>query len=100
MKNIYPATAEVMADILSPIVPGLKGDPGEALAAARGVEKWLASVGVAEKLVDIGVKAEDIDRLTDLAFETPGLAGLISVAPTDGTREAVRSIYADSLKQL
>ena len=28
------------------------------------------------------------------------LAGLISVAPTDGTREAVRSIYADSLKQL
>ena len=78
----------------------LKGEPGEALAAARGVEKWLASVGVAEKLVDIGVKAEDIDRLTDLAFETPGLAGLISVAPTDGTREAVRSIYADSLKQL
>ena len=100
VKNIYPATAEVMADILSPIVPGLKGEPGEALAAARGVEKWLASVGVAEKLVDIGVKAEDIDRLTDLAFETPGLAGLISVAPTDGTREAVRSIYADSLKQL
>lgn len=100
VKNIYPATAEVMADILSPIVPGLKGEPGEALAAARGVEKWLASVGVAEKLTDIGVKVEDIDRLTDLAFETPGLAGLISVAPTDGTREAVRAIYSDSLKQL
>lgn len=100
IKNIYPAKAGVLADLLSPIVPGLKGAPDEALKAARGVEAWLASVNIGEKLGDLGLKTGDVERLTRLAFETPSLAGLLSMAPTDATPEAVSRIYADSFRKL
>ena len=46
--------------MLAPIVPGLKGDPDEAKKAAAGVEKWLASVGVPQKLTDVGFTEKDI----------------------------------------
>ena len=39
VKAIYEAKAPVLADILAPLVPGLKGTPDEAIAAAKGVEK-------------------------------------------------------------
>ena len=100
VKNIYPARAEMLADILEAIVPGLKGTPDEAHAAGKGVENWLFSVGVTEKLADLGLGEKDLDRLTDLAYETPGLAGLLASAPTTANRAVVRQIYADSLKAL
>ena len=96
IKNIYPARSNTLADILSPIVDGLTGDVAEADKAAKGVRSWLNSVGITEKLSDMGYVESDIDKLTNLAFETPGLAGLIGLAPVEGTREVVRSIYVDS----
>ena len=39
IKHIYPARPVVLADVLAPLVPGLKGDPAEAEHAAKGVEK-------------------------------------------------------------
>ena len=100
IKNIYPAKAHVLADILAPIADGLEGKPIEAKEAALGVQKWLKSVGVSEKLADMGFKNEDLDKLTDLAFTTPSLGGLLAIAPTEATKEAVREIYETSMTEL
>ena len=97
VKTIYKDRAATLADILAPIVPGLKGDVSEADKAADGVYAWLKSVDVPEKLEDMGFKAEDVDKLTDLVFTTPSLEGLINIGPSGNSREVVRRIYEDSL---
>ncbi|OIQ12353.1 iron-containing alcohol dehydrogenase [Neomoorella thermoacetica] len=96
VKQIYPATPEVLAEMLEPIVPDLKGVPGEAEKAASGVAKWLAGAGITMKLKDAGFQAEDIARLTDLAFTTPSLELLLSMAPVTADRERVKAIYQDA----
>lgn len=97
VKTIYKDKAATLADVLAPIVPGLKGDASEADKAAEGVYAWLKSVDVPEKLEDMGFKAEDVDKLTDLVFTTPSLEGLINIGPSGNSREVVRKIYEDSL---
>ena len=61
VQEIYPAKAVVLADILAPIVPGLKGDPSEAAVAAKGLENWLAASGVPQKLTDEGYTEAEMD---------------------------------------
>lgn len=97
IKNIYKAKPATLADVLAPLVPGLTGCPCEADKVAMGVEKWLFSVGCTHKLQDEGFKAGDMDKLVDLAFNTPSLGGLLSIAPTEATKDAVRAIYTESL---
>ena len=97
VKTIYKDKAATLADILAPIVPNLTGEATEAEKAANGVYAWLKSVGVPEKLTDMGFSAEDVDKLTELAFTTPSLDGLINIGPSGNSREVVRKIYQDSL---
>lgn len=92
IKEIYAAVPEVIASIFEPIVK-LNGTPDEADKAAKGVEEWLKSVGITEKLRDIGFVEADIDKLVNLAFETPSLGLLLSCAPVEATREVVKRIY-------
>jgi len=68
----------------------------DAEKAAQGVYDWLTSVGVPNKLHDEGFKEEDIATLTELAFTTPSLDGLLGLAPTNATKEAVERIYRES----
>lgn len=98
IKTIYKDKAATLADILAPIVPNLKGEVSEAEKAANGVYAWLKSVDVPEKLTDIGFAEADVDKLTDLVFTTPSLAGLIDIGPSGNSREVVRAIYEDALK--
>ncbi len=98
IKNIYPAKGNTLAAVLKPVAPGLTGDPAEAEKAAEEVEKWLFSVGATHKLEDEGFKAEDVDKMTELCFNTPSLSGLLGIAPTKADKAAVREIYAASLK--
>ena len=98
IKTIYKDKAATLADILAPIVPDLKGEASEAEKAANGVYAWLKSVDVPEKLTDIGFAESDVDKLTDLVFTTPSLAGLIDIGPSGNSREVVRAIYEDALK--
>lgn len=97
IKQIYPATAEILAEVLSPIVEGLKGTKDEALKASEGVKAWLKDMMVNSSLKDIGFTPEDMDKLTELAFNTPSLGLLLSLAPVEATKEVVRQIYSDSL---
>jgi alcohol dehydrogenase len=97
IKTIYPAMPEVLADILSPVVAGLKGDAAEAVTAAHGVETWLKKVGVPEKLTDEGYSEADVEKLTELAMTTPSLDLLLSMAPVDAGKETIATIYRESL---
>ena len=98
VKAIYKDKSATLADILAPIVPNLKGMPDEAQKASEGVYAWLKSVDVSQKLEDEGFSTNDVDKLTDLAFTTPSLDGLIGIGPSGNSRELVRNIYQESLK--
>lgn len=100
IETCYPARPEVLAQILSPIVPGLEGKPSEAALAARGVEHWLAAVGVPDKLTAQGFAEADVERLCDLVEQTPSLGLLLSVAPVPATRATVAAIYRKSLTRM
>ena len=100
IKTIYKDRPHVLAEILAPIALGLKGEPQEAEKAAKEVQNWLASVGVPEKLIDEGFKEEDVEKLVDLVYTTPSLAGLLAIAPSGNGRDVVEAIYRDSLKPL
>ena len=100
IKTIYPAKANILADILAPIVPDLKGEAQDAEKAAKGVEKWLQSVGVTEKLTDEGFAESDVEKLVDLVYSTPSLDGLLAIAPTGNGRDIVEKIYRESLKPM
>ncbi len=97
IKQIYPATAEILADILSPITPGLNGNSNEAETASMGIKTWLSDIGIVTKLSDIGITKEDVPKLTDLAFNTPSLGLLLSMAPIEADRHIVEAIYNDSV---
>ncbi|HEX3012219.1 MAG TPA: iron-containing alcohol dehydrogenase, partial [Syntrophomonadaceae bacterium] len=100
IKYTYPACPEIMASMYAPIVPGLKGYPGEAHQCAVGVENWLFSVGVTEKMKDMGYTETDVDHLVKLAFETPSLDVLLSMAPIKADKTIVRKIYDESMCRL
>ncbi len=97
IRNIYSAKAHTLAYILEPIVSGLKPDASDTEKAAGGVYEWLKSVDVPNKLKDEGFTDGDVEKLTELAFTTPSLDGLLGIAPTKATREAVAKIYRESL---
>lgn len=97
LETIYPACPEVIADIYAPIVPNLKGSPDEAHLLAKGVEEWLFSMGVTQKLSDEGFTENDIDKLVKLVRETPSLGGLIAIAPVGATDDIISNIYRSSL---
>ena len=100
IKVIYKDRANILADILSPIVPGLTGNPDEAEKAAKGVQNWLFSVGVTEKLTDEGFMEGDVEKLVDLVYTTPSLSGLLDIAPSGNGRGVVEEIYKNSLRPL
>ena len=76
----------------------MKGDVSEAEKAGKLVQDWLFSVGVTEKLEDEGLT--DIDKLVDLVYTTPSLAGLLDIAPSGNDRKVVEEIYKNSVKPL
>ncbi len=97
VKEIYPASGEVLAEIFEPILPGFKGTADEADKAYAGIRKWLNEIGVTSSLKDEGFDESMVEKLVNLAFETPSLDGLLAIAPVKATRDAVRNIYTNSL---
>ncbi len=97
VKEIYPASGEVLAEIFEPILPGFKGTADEADKAYTGLRNWIESVGIKSHLRDEGFDDSVVDKLVNLAFETPSLDGLLAIAPVKATKESVRNIYVNSL---
>lgn len=97
VKEIYPASGEILSDILSPIVSGLNGSPDEGDKAFKGLRDWLSGLGIQPGLKSIGFTEADVPKLTDLAFNTPGLGGLLGVAPVEANEKSVSSIYLNAM---
>ncbi len=97
VKEIYPASGEVLAEIFEPILPDFKGTADEADKAYAGLRNWIESVGIKSHLRDEGFDDSVVDKLVNLAFETPSLDGLLAIAPVKATKESVRNIYVNSL---
>jgi Alcohol dehydrogenase, class IV len=97
VKEIYPASGEVLAEIFQPILPGFKGTADEADKAFTGIRNWLEGVGIKSHLRDEGFDDSVVEKLVNLAFETPSLDGLLAIAPVKATKESVRNIYVNSL---
>lgn len=97
VKEIYPASGEVLAEIFEPILPGFKGTADESEKAFAGIRKWLDEIGIKSRLKDEGFDESTVEKLVNLAFETPSLDGLLAIAPVKATKEAVRNIYMNSL---
>lgn len=93
VKNIYSAKANTLNYILEPLTGNIDS-PDD---AANKLYEWLKSVGVSNKLKDEGFSETDIPNLVNLAFTTPSLDGLLAIAPTEATKEAVEEIYKNSL---
>ena len=93
VKNIFNSKSETLRYILEP----LTGVVSSAEEAESGIYNWLKSVGVPSKLRDEGFSEEDIPNLVNLAFTTPSLSGLLAIAPTEATKDAVAEIYKNSL---
>lgn len=96
VENMWEAKKETLAHILKPIAPEITTEMSASEVNAL-VYDWLKSVGMPNKLKDEGFSEDDIDKLVDLAFTTPSLGGLLSIAPTEATKEAVKEIYQKSL---
>ncbi|AEY67332.1 iron-containing alcohol dehydrogenase [Clostridium sp. BNL1100] len=97
VKEIYPASGEILAEIFEPILPELKGSADEADKAFAGLRSWIESVGIKSHLRDEGFDDSVVDKLVNLAFETPSLDGLLAIAPVKATKESVKNIYVNSL---
>ena len=97
VKEIYPASGEVLAEILEPILPGLNGDASEADKVFEGLRAWLKGIGIKSQLKDEGFGEDVVEKLVNLAFETPSLDTLLSIAPVKADKESVRNIYTNSL---
>ena len=97
IRVIYPAVPEVLAEVYKPIVPELCGLPEEAKTLARKAEEWLVSVGIKQKLADLGFTREDIPDLVKNVRACPGMDGLLSLAPVPVTDDLIARIYEESL---
>lgn len=96
VRHTFESRKETILDIFEPIF-GSKDENMTSDEAALKVKEWLVSLGLTATLKDEGFKEEDLDKLTDLAFTTPSLDGLLGCAPVEATKEVVRAIYKESL---
>jgi len=97
IKHIYDAKKSTLFSVLKPILGDLKFESTTADDVAKAVKNWLVSVGIKETLKDLGFNESHLDKLTQLAFDTPGLAGLLAIAPVKADEKMVREIYEESL---
>lgn len=96
----YAAKPDVLAHVLGPVAPGLRGMPEEAAEAARAVENWIFSLGITQKLLDLGVQEFDVEEFCNFVEQTPSLGLLLSVAPVSVSRQLVARIYTESLRPM
>lgn len=92
IERIYPACAEVLAEILSPI-----GEAENLEQTMDIVKSFIARMGVHETLSDLGFEEKNVDRLVELAINTPSLDKLLALSPIEVTKEVLKEIYRSSI---
>jgi alcohol dehydrogenase len=96
LREIYPATPEILADLLHPIAPDLTGTPGETDTAVTRVRQWLDSLGQPATMAAYFTGA-DVPALTRMTVKSTQAKNLLPHAPirVDGT--VVERIFQHAL---
>ena len=97
LRISYASAPQRFAEIAAAMEPDAKKQPLEIQAerAAVLVEKFFEEIGVNVRFSDFGMKAEDIDRITEIALT--GYFTGISCHPKQVTAEEIKQIYLDCL---
>lgn len=95
VKQCFDSRKNTIMDVFAPILGNDSNISAE--KASELMREWLRSVGVTMTLKDEGFTEKDIDRLAELAFDTPSLASLLGCSPVEVTLEKVKAIYRESL---
>lgn len=96
IREIYPAVPEVLADMYAPIIPNLKGVPGEGEYAVAKIKEWFASVGQATSMAGYFTEA-DIPALTKMTMNSSLSKILLPLAPIKVDEKVVERIFRNSL---
>jgi alcohol dehydrogenase class IV len=96
VKEIYPAVPEVVADLFSPAIPGLKGDPSETDFVVEKLREWCHSVDQATSMAGYYTEA-DIPALVKMTMGSSISKGLFGLAPVKVDTAMVERIFKNSL---
>lgn len=96
VEAIYPAVAEVVEEIMEPLI----GRPGRvanrAVYIRDALRQWFFEVGFRECLSDYGFSEKDVPEMTRELFEYYG-KGSINLSPVRPSPELIQKIYRDSI---
>lgn len=96
VQEIYPAVPEVVAALFEPIIPGLKGVPGETDFVVEKLRQWCHSVGQPTSMAGYYTES-DIPALTRTAMGSSLSKMLFPLSPIPVTEEVVARIFRNSL---
>lgn len=96
VQEIYPAVPEVLADMFAPVVPGLKGVPGEGQYVVAKIKEWFAGVGQATSMAGYFTEA-DVPALTKMTMKSSLSKMLLPLAPIRVDEQVVERIFRNSL---
>ncbi|OLN26497.1 Alcohol dehydrogenase [Desulfovibrio sp. DV] len=96
LREIYPATPEILADLLHPIAPDLTGNPGETDTAVERLKQWFASIGQPASM-SVYFTGADVPALTRMAIKSPLSKCLLPQAPIRVDGSVVERIFQNSL---
>lgn len=90
LELVYSASSDILDQVLAPFCNGF-------VNPVEGLTHWLAELGLQHRLSDLSFGSDDVQTLTRLVFETPGLKNLLNLAPIEVNEEIVKSVYMKAL---
>ncbi|WP_428562400.1 MAG: iron-containing alcohol dehydrogenase [Solidesulfovibrio sp. DCME] len=96
LREIYPAAPEILAELLAPIAPGLKGVPGEAAEAVEKLGEWLTAIGLAPRL-SVYFTGADVPALSRMTLRSSLARMLLPLAPVRVDAQLVERVFQRAL---
>jgi len=96
LGEIYPAAPEILAELLHPIAPELRGLPGEADLAVARLRQWFACIGHPIGMSTYFTGA-DVPALTRMVMKSCLAKTLLPLAPIRVDAAVVERIFQQSL---
>ena len=96
VQEIYPAVPEVVAELFSPVIPGLKGEPSETEFVVAKLREWCHSVNQATSMDGYFTEA-DIPALVKMTMSSSLSKVIFPLAPVKVDTAMVERIFRNSL---
>jgi alcohol dehydrogenase class IV len=96
IKEIYHAVPEVLSDLYQPIVPELKGLPGEGDYAAERIKEWFSMVGQPTSMGKY-FSEKDVPKLVEMTKKSNLGKLVLPLSPVPVNDEVLHRIFKESL---